>query len=209
MSEQILARRMRVEREARGWSFSAMARAMTDAGAPMPPNAVSRIESGERRIQFDEVVALMRVLGTDIVNVATDVDVLNAQDLRERAAEIEDTMAELREAAGVLVRSTRDLWAAAFRAGRDGQLVTDVLQRVLEGQRQRPTPTDDGDQVADGLTGHYLQELLGAGFALAYMGAHDGEVPAEALHRAGESDWEGQRWDEVAKLVEGVSRGQR
>lgn len=61
--ESNLRQRIQHEREARGWSYEALARAMTEAGCPISKAAVYAIENGtpKRRILVDELVALAEV----------------------------------------------------------------------------------------------------------------------------------------------------
>lgn len=62
-SEDNLAERVRLEREARGWSTGALAEQMTRAGYPLNQSAVWRIESGtpRRRINLDEAIGFAEV----------------------------------------------------------------------------------------------------------------------------------------------------
>ncbi|MFS0697798.1 helix-turn-helix domain-containing protein [Streptomyces nitrosporeus] len=52
------ARTVAAEREARGWEQRDLAERLTQAGRPMSQPIVSRIESGVRRIDVDDLVAL-------------------------------------------------------------------------------------------------------------------------------------------------------
>lgn len=56
------ARTVAAEREARGWEQRELAERLTQAGRPMSQPIVSRIESGTRRIDVDDLVALAAVL---------------------------------------------------------------------------------------------------------------------------------------------------
>lgn len=57
------ARTITSEREARGWEQRELAERLTAAGRPMSQPIVSRIESGARRIDVDDLVALAAVFG--------------------------------------------------------------------------------------------------------------------------------------------------
>lgn len=57
------ARAVTVEREGRGWEQRELAERLTQAGRPMSQPIVSRIESGARRIDVDDLVALAQVFG--------------------------------------------------------------------------------------------------------------------------------------------------
>jgi transcriptional regulator with XRE-family HTH domain len=67
-SEDNLAERVRLEREARGWSTGALAERMTKAGYPMNQSAIWRIESGtpRRRINLDEGIGFAEVFATSL-----------------------------------------------------------------------------------------------------------------------------------------------
>ncbi|MFJ5888092.1 helix-turn-helix domain-containing protein [Streptomyces californicus] len=56
-----IARTIAAEREARGWEQRELAERLTQAGRPMSQPVVSRIESGARRIDVDDLVALAAV----------------------------------------------------------------------------------------------------------------------------------------------------
>jgi transcriptional regulator with XRE-family HTH domain len=50
-------------RKARGWTTYTLAQKMADAGRPIPQSGISRIESGGRRVDVDDLTALAVVLG--------------------------------------------------------------------------------------------------------------------------------------------------
>ncbi len=150
--EDNLARRLRRERENRGWSFSHMARAVSEAGASMPPNAVSRIESRERRITVDELLAFARVLGTSVDGLLTDLDALD--DARAAAAlrTLAEGMGGLFDSAATLALAFRSLAALRLDATESGADVADYveghLQRTLaypeaKFRERFPEPNDD------------------------------------------------------------------
>ncbi len=90
--EANLAKRIRQEREERGWSHSELARRMAQAGcAGLPLNAMPRAERRERGISVDELVALSRVFDLPVHNLLTSVEWLR----QERADKL---LNELREA---------------------------------------------------------------------------------------------------------------
>ncbi|MFJ3282457.1 helix-turn-helix domain-containing protein [Streptomyces halstedii] len=61
MAAERTARMVAAEREARGWEQRELAERLTQAGRPMSQPVVSRIESGARRIDVDDLVALAAV----------------------------------------------------------------------------------------------------------------------------------------------------
>jgi transcriptional regulator with XRE-family HTH domain len=68
--EGVARRRLRTLRKARGWSLDELGR-RTHIG----PSTLSRLESGQRRIAIDHLVALARALGTTVEElVAEDED---------------------------------------------------------------------------------------------------------------------------------------
>jgi len=66
--EENVARRLKLEREARGWSTTAVSDRMNDAGFEMNPSAVWRIENGKRRINLDEAIGFADVFGVSLPN---------------------------------------------------------------------------------------------------------------------------------------------
>lgn len=77
LSEHNLARRVKYEREQRGWSQGALARQMTDAGVKMYQQTIARIENiGPKRrpVTVDEAVTFAYVFGTGLIDLAAPVD---------------------------------------------------------------------------------------------------------------------------------------
>jgi transcriptional regulator with XRE-family HTH domain len=86
--EDHLARRLRTEREKRGWSQERLAREMTKAGCPVPQSAVSKIEksAGRRAISVDEGIALSKVFELPLDELLLPQDALrDVQMLRDVA----------------------------------------------------------------------------------------------------------------------------
>ncbi|WP_431958814.1 helix-turn-helix domain-containing protein [Actinacidiphila sp. bgisy160] len=67
--EANVAVRIKLEREARGWSTNALSDRLNEAGFEMNPSAVWRIENGKRRINLDEVIGFAEVFGLDLRNL--------------------------------------------------------------------------------------------------------------------------------------------
>jgi transcriptional regulator with XRE-family HTH domain len=59
---QVFAKRLQETRKDRGFSQTALAQRLTEAGQPMSKAALLRIESGERGLLLDEALALAQVL---------------------------------------------------------------------------------------------------------------------------------------------------
>jgi transcriptional regulator with XRE-family HTH domain len=70
-SEDNLAERVRLEREARGWSTGTLAEKMSAAGFPVNQSAIWRIESAEprRRINLDEAIGFAEVFDIPLENL--------------------------------------------------------------------------------------------------------------------------------------------
>ena len=73
-AEEVLRRRIREEREGRGWTQQHLADLMTAAGAQMTHDTVSKIESGERRIYYDEAVFFSGVLEVPLVRLGAPLE---------------------------------------------------------------------------------------------------------------------------------------
>ncbi|WP_223206076.1 helix-turn-helix domain-containing protein [Streptomyces xanthii] len=67
--ETNVAVRIKLEREARGWSTNALSDRLNEAGFEMNPSAVWRIENGKRRINLDEAIGFADVFGLDLRNL--------------------------------------------------------------------------------------------------------------------------------------------
>jgi transcriptional regulator with XRE-family HTH domain len=53
-------------RHARGLTFAALAARMATRGRPIPPDGLSHIEAGKRRVDMDDLVALALSLGVSV-----------------------------------------------------------------------------------------------------------------------------------------------
>ncbi|MGW0882861.1 helix-turn-helix domain-containing protein [Streptomyces sp. NPDC002671] len=67
--EANVAVRIKLEREAHGWSTNALSDRLNEAGFDMNPSAVWRIENGKRRINLDEAIGFAEVFGIDLRNL--------------------------------------------------------------------------------------------------------------------------------------------
>lgn len=63
LAEDHLAQRIELERTLRGWSYEGLAKRVTDAGCPISPSAIHKIEKANprRRITVDEAIAYAEV----------------------------------------------------------------------------------------------------------------------------------------------------
>lgn len=88
--EANLARRVAYMREARGWSYETLARAMTDVGCSISKAALYNIENGTppRRITVDELVALAAVFEVgDVSEMLVPMESVLTAEARELLAE--------------------------------------------------------------------------------------------------------------------------
>ncbi|MFJ8298367.1 helix-turn-helix domain-containing protein [Streptomyces sp. NPDC094447] len=67
--EDNAAKRIKVERENRGWSTTTLSERLNEAGYEMNPSAVWRIENGKRRINLDEAIGFAEVFGVSLSNL--------------------------------------------------------------------------------------------------------------------------------------------
>lgn len=90
--ESNLAQRIQREREYRGLSYEALAKAMTDVGCSIQGSAIYKIEKGDppRRITVDELVAFARVFDVEVEDLLTPVEVLRTQRGKQLLKDLED-----------------------------------------------------------------------------------------------------------------------
>ncbi|MGW1928035.1 helix-turn-helix domain-containing protein [Streptomyces sp. NPDC001919] len=67
--EDNAAKRIKAERENRGWSTTTLSERLNEAGYEMNPSAVWRIENGKRRINLDEAIGFAEVFGVSLSNL--------------------------------------------------------------------------------------------------------------------------------------------
>lgn len=66
--EENAAVRIKLEREKRGWSTTALSDLLNEAGFDMNPSAVWRIENRKRRINLDEAIGFAEIFGVPLSN---------------------------------------------------------------------------------------------------------------------------------------------
>ncbi|MHC5904180.1 helix-turn-helix domain-containing protein [Streptomyces sp. S6] len=68
LPEDYVAQRIKLEREARGWSTVTLSERMADVGHPVNQAAIWRIESGKprRRVNLDEAIGFCKVFDLDM-----------------------------------------------------------------------------------------------------------------------------------------------
>lgn len=67
--EENIAVRIKLERNARGWSTNAVSDRLNAAGYEMNPSAVWRIENGQRRVTVDDALGFAEVFGISLANL--------------------------------------------------------------------------------------------------------------------------------------------
>lgn len=101
-AEDGLAVRIAYERIRRGWSADEVARRMTEAGVPVNPSAIWRIENAtpRRKITFDEAVGFAKVFGIDLANLVggkADPSSGILDQILAQAAKVRQTTEQLRD----------------------------------------------------------------------------------------------------------------
>ncbi|MFD4373336.1 helix-turn-helix domain-containing protein [Streptomyces sp. NPDC058486] len=116
--EDNAAKRIKAEREQRGWSTTTLSDRLNEAGYEMNPSAVWRIENGKRRINLDEAIGFAEVFGVSLSNLVGPPALAAAG----RAMELIDTVVAANLAAQraqhAWRRATNDL--AAYLDGHPG-----------------------------------------------------------------------------------------
>ncbi|MFC7866348.1 helix-turn-helix domain-containing protein [Streptomyces murinus] len=67
--EENAAKRIKAERDQRGWSTTTLSDRLNEAGYEMNPSGVWRIENGKRRINLDEAIGFAEVFGVSLSNL--------------------------------------------------------------------------------------------------------------------------------------------
>lgn len=163
-AERLLARRITLERVARGWSNETLAERMSDAGCQIQPSALYKIQSGERprRITVDELVGLSAALGVSVqdllapsnelitglvkdrfaawVRACDEQDRLAAR-TRELAAQVRELLDQVPEMEQPLRVAVAD-WLRDY-AGYDTQEAVDAAMRTFT-RESEPLPLPSG-----------------------------------------------------------------
>lgn len=96
--ESNLRERIAYERESRGWSLAVLAERLTDAGCPMDRATAYQVERGNRRITWDESVALARVFGVTLDDLTEPMATLDDRDGKALLSKLDALTADLRAA---------------------------------------------------------------------------------------------------------------
>jgi transcriptional regulator with XRE-family HTH domain len=153
-ADERFGKRVRAEREHRGWSQADMAKMLSDNGIhPMHPTTVAKIEAGDRSVRINEAVGMADLFGVSL-------DALMGRTQGSHEDELKYSLRVLRDTA---LQSSQQVWVA-MESIRDqlNELPkdfgnSDMLQKVgYEAWSNRLFPTHD---ALMGLVG-VAQELL-------------------------------------------------
>ena len=143
-----LAANLRALREGKGISQPALARAMSEHGIQWHQQTVARIESGQQRAKWDEVVALGVILGVPYDRFTWPPAEANAADhLYMEANRLRGSARDLIHAVGALLSARK------------------LSERVLENTAKYDSPgvRDAREEVEDGLAGYELVTVVNEG----------------------------------------------
>jgi ribosome-binding protein aMBF1 (putative translation factor) len=65
-TEDHFAKRLRAEREHRGWSQAEMAKMLSDRGIPMDWTTIAKVEKNDRSVRIDEAAGIADLFGTSV-----------------------------------------------------------------------------------------------------------------------------------------------
>lgn len=85
LAEDHLAERIELERKRLNMSYEGLAKRVTDAGCPIQPSAIHKIEKGSprRRITVDEAIAYAEVFGIPIAELLAPPSLAGKQEFRD------------------------------------------------------------------------------------------------------------------------------
>ncbi|GHF62513.1 hypothetical protein GCM10010218_49980 [Streptomyces mashuensis] len=107
--EANVAVRIKLEREARGWSTNALSDRLNEAGFDMNPSAVWRIENGKRRINLDEAIGFAEVFGLDLRNLVGPPQLAAQARAMELVDAVVDAFRETQRANAAFLKARDDL----------------------------------------------------------------------------------------------------
>ncbi|MFR0363353.1 helix-turn-helix domain-containing protein [Streptomyces sp. MCC20] len=152
-----VAVRIKLEREARGWSTNALSDRLNEAGFEMNPSAVWRIENGKRRINLDEAIGFAEVFGIELRNLVGPPQLAAQARAMELIDAVVDSFRETQRANAAYTKA-RDALDAYLAEHPDIREEADVMvsnamaeastKHLLETYGQQPGEHRDAD-VAD------------------------------------------------------------
>jgi transcriptional regulator with XRE-family HTH domain len=143
--EDNVATRIKLEREARGWSTNAVSDRLNEAGYEMNPSAVWRIENRKRRINLDEAIGFAELFGLDLRNLVGPPQLA----ARARAMELIDAVVDA-------FRGTQHANASFTRA-------RDALDTYLA---EHPEIRDEADVMVSNAIAQVARNHRSGGFGL-------------------------------------------
>ncbi|WP_258534759.1 helix-turn-helix transcriptional regulator [Streptomyces sp. PT12] len=152
--EANVAVRIKLEREARGWSTNALSDRLNEAGFEMNPSGVWRIENGKRRINLDEAIGFAEVFGLDLRNLVGPPQLAAQARAMELIDAVVDAFRETQRAnhAFAQARDALDTYLTEhpdIRTEAD-VMVSNAIAEASAGQRARPAgPSLDAGPSAD------------------------------------------------------------
>jgi transcriptional regulator with XRE-family HTH domain len=113
-----LGKRVKDEREHRGWSQLQMAKLLSDNGIPMMhPTTIAKIEAGDRAVRIDEAAGIADLFGVSLDSLLDRRAGLEEDEFTYRLRALRDTAAKHLLEVGVIANAV-------------SERLTDVLQRV-------------------------------------------------------------------------------
>jgi transcriptional regulator with XRE-family HTH domain len=159
-------KRVKAERETRGWSQAEMAKILSDRGLrPMHPTTVAKIEAGDRSVRINEAVGIAdlfkvsmddllgRKQGTERNELTYPLRVLrdtarrSAEQVGAMAESIREQLAELPgefDGADVLQRAGLDVWGSDLPEAMSGLMrVEGLATKLLQREHGDPEGPDE------------------------------------------------------------------
>lgn len=129
--ERNFREQMRVRREGLGYTQTALANFLRDAGLPFHQQTVQKVESGDRPVRLDEAYLIAETLQTDLPLMVQDPELAQRTQELERMSEYVFVVgAEISNAVRVLLRTREDLGVKVERAEEADDVPPEVLKRA-------------------------------------------------------------------------------
>jgi transcriptional regulator with XRE-family HTH domain len=130
--EKALARRIAMERDNRGWTYDGLASRMTEAGCPIQPSAIYKIEKADppRRITVDELLGFSAAFELAVPDLLRPREVV----VNERLSRLFDKWEKARQEERAAQQRNRDAFEkiAQFVQKNHGDALEPFYQKVKE-----------------------------------------------------------------------------
>jgi transcriptional regulator with XRE-family HTH domain len=130
--EKVLARRIAMERENRGWTYDGLASRMTGAGCPIQPSAIYKIEKADppRRITVDELLGFSAAFELGVPDLLRPREVV----VDERLSRLFDKWEQARQEEHAAQQRNRDAFEkmAHFVQNNHGDALEPFYQKVKD-----------------------------------------------------------------------------